>query len=374
MTKETTSQALFSNYVIDGVRQDMTPAQILDSVCDTKQDQGDEYTPILDEILEPGLIPLDFDRSKIQMYLDAVLSTEREFPLAYAPSITRNEIARTLIDSLWRGGHFRLGDISLDAFWSWNDKELGSMAAFYSSAAACAEFLDALGVNLLSYSYKENVGKTSVRFVPGIYSMEGADDSDILEPYRSASPQMVSMDICPHTFVADTQSWIVYIPFDTADYSLGGSLLVQALGMNGGVPLQTGDADYFMDCFEVVRELVEDKILLSAGTVGPGGLAATLKRMTSPEVGASVNISDLVKSKEGTDVVKALFSEVPGVVIQIRDIDFDYLDAELLLQDVLYFPLGHPVLGTDELSVRSSAKSGIQVILETLMQNAEGED
>ena len=65
---------------------------------------------------------------------------------------------------------------------------------------------------------------------------------------------------------------------------------------------------------------------------------------------------------------------MPGVVIQIQDADFDYLDAELLLQDVAFFPLGHPVPGTAEIRVKASAKSGIQTILESLMQNAEGED
>ena len=41
--------------------------------------------------------------------------------------------------------------------------------------------------------------------------------------------------------------------------------------------------------------------------------------------------------------MRILFSEVPGVIFQINDSDYDYLDAELLLQDVMYFPLGHPV-------------------------------
>ena len=69
-----------------------------------------------------------------------------------------------------------------------------------------------------------------------------------------------------------------------------------------------------------------------------------------------------------------LFSEIPGVIIQIRDIDFDYVDAELLLQDVAFFPLGHPNLKSGAVRVRSAEKTGIQTILESLMQNAEGED
>ena len=68
-----------------------------------------------------------------------------------------------------------------------------------------------------------------------------------------------------------------------------------------------------------------------------------------------------------------LFGEVPGVVIQIADIDYDYVDAELLLQDIAYFPLGHPVPGTPGISVLSGGNS-ITGILESLMNSLEGED
>ena len=72
--------------------------------------------------------------------------------------------------------------------------------------------------------------------------------------------------------------------------------------------------------------------------------------------------------------MRILFAEVPGVVVQITDADFDYLDAELLLQDVAFFPLGHPTPGRTDIRIKSSAKSGIQTILESLIRNAEGED
>lgn len=72
-------------------------------------------------------------------------------------------------------------------------------------------------------------------------------------------------------------------------------------------------------------------------------MVAALDSMVSPSVGADVNISDLKRAYPSSDVVRILFSEVPGVIFQINDSDYDYLDAELLLQDVMYFPLGHPV-------------------------------
>ena len=56
-------------------------------------------------------------------------------------------------------------------------------------------------------------------------------------------------------------SWIVYIPFDSSPYRLGGSLLAQAMQINSPLAPALDDAPYFVDCYEVVRELVEDGIV-----------------------------------------------------------------------------------------------------------------
>ena len=93
-----------------------------------------------------------------------------------------------------------------------------------------------------------------------------------------------------------------------------------------------------------------------------------------PDTTAPQQSFDLIIRAYEPNIVRILFSEIPGAVIQIRDIDFDYVDAELLLQDVAFFPLGHPNLKSGAVRVRSAEKTGIQTILESLMQNAEGED
>ena len=53
--------------------------------------------------------------------------------------------------------------------------------------------------------------------------------------------------------------------------------------------------------------------------------------------------------------------------------DYDYIDAEFLLQDIAYFPLGHPSVGTPGVTVLSG-ENGITGILESLMNSLEGED
>lgn len=87
------------------------------------------------------------------------------------------------------------------------------------------------------------------------------------------------------------------------------------------------------------------------------------------------DISGIMHACEESDPVKVLFGEIPGAIIEIQDADFDYLDVELLLQDVAYYPLGQ-FSGTDgELEVDFADRYDIQGILQSLIHGAsEGED
>ena len=367
-------QELFSQYVIGGVPQEYTPAQILDAMCETPSLAGAEGGTIIDEVVDPVLTPLDVDNDRIDRYMALVSYAEKKMSLAFAGTYTRVRLLSSILDSLWRKGHFRLGDISIKADWQWDTAPVGASSAFYESVQSVADFMDSLGIKLSSYSFCRSE-ESSVTFEPALSrDTEDSDDIFVKEAFRSEHPAMEKKRACPSTFVKDPGSWIVYVPFETCDYRLGGSLLAQTLGLGGGVVLQLGDADYFMDCFEVVRELVEDGIVLAGATVSEGGLYKALKGMTEDETDIDADLSGLVSSYEESNVVRLLFAEVPGVLLQIKDSDFDYLDAELLLQDVAYFPLGHPVEGGGRISVRASAKSSIQNILDSLIQNAEGED
>ncbi len=368
--------ALHSRYIIDGVQQELTPAQILDSVKGPFG-AGPELSGNLiagrfvDESPGPALSTVETDPSLVDKYLSAVMRVTRRPSPLFAEQYTRSRIEKALLDCLWRMGHFGLGDLCLDAVWTWNDSEIGNMAGLYASVRAAGEFIDSLDMCVRYYS--EEKGRPGVEFTADL--IPGAGEDTLVElPYGSEKPRLGAASL-PSILNPDPKSWIVYIPFDTSLYRLGGSLLAQALKDSPAVAPQVNDPDYFIDCYEVLRELVEDGIVLSGATVADGGLLAALKGMTTTRTGACVDISDLRRATGGEDPVRLLFAEVPGVVIQIRDIDFDYLDAELLLQDVAFYPLGHPVPGGG-VKVLESEKSGIQGILDSLLrnQNGEGED
>ncbi len=97
-----------------------------------------------------------------------------------------------------------------------------------------------------------------------------------------------------------------------------------------------------------------------------------LRSLAAGGTGADVSIAEIAKAYGGELPVRILFSEVPGVIIQIADIDYDYVDAELILQDVVYFPIGHPTPGKPE--IKLTQRIEIPQILESLLNTLEGED
>lgn len=385
--KEKTS-ALHSKYIIDGVSRQLTPAEMLDDCLASKEGghaHGDEaYEPIVDESTDPSPSLRHFQDHDINAYLAKVLPLCREprpFPMSFPESFTKGRIAQTLLEAIWLNGHFKLGDLAIAAKWHWYSRPIGNMAAFYASVEATADYTDGLGICLSGYSFTENSRSCQVTFKVG--ASERSEDFDQDEiflpadaPFGSGHPFLGRHRALSDKLTADPDSWIIYIPFDSCDFRLGNSLLCDVLGQNGDNFPEIGDADYFIDCYEVVREFVEDKVAVSAITVSDGGLLTALKLMCSGDVGADIDISGIMNAYDEKDRVRILFSEIPGTVIQIKDADYDYVDAELLLQDIAYYPIGHPVPGSSYVKVKAAGVNGISSILQTLLgsQASEGED
>lgn len=381
--------ALYSQYIIDGTRYDTTPAELLEECM---EDCGDGlqsgFDDIVDETMEPPLTSFQHDSSRNMDYLTTLRGTAQgdgPFRMMYPEHFTRLLIAKALISRLWSNGHFRLGDLRMWAQWDWNTRPTGSMAAFYTSAMNASSYLYDLGVKLEDYVFIENDETAGARFFAWLpeenITTDGDDErEDTSEglfrssPYESRHPWIGEERKCPEKMKAETDSWLIYIPFDTCRHKLGGSLLAQVKGHNGGMAPSIADPDYFIDCYEVVRELVEDGFVLAGATVAEGGLGAAADRMCT-ECGADMDLSGLIASYDEQDTTKLLFSEIPGVLMQIRDCDFDYADSQFLLQDVAYYPVGRYTAAHKGLGFTEGGRSGVADILTSLLGYAsEGED
>lgn len=364
---------LHSNYIIDGAPMGLSPARMLRecSVNPPLEPDGDPET-LADEHLDPAPDQFHFSEDAIESYAAAI--GRHPFPLPFAGAVTAGKVAQALLDAVWMSGHFRLGDLSLKADWKWDARAVGHAAAFYASVESACSYIDALGVKISQYSL--SAGAPAVNFKATTIAEEDAPDEEeslFRElPYRTANPRISHRRKCGASLLPESSDWIIYIPFDPCDFRLGGSALADALGASPSTPADVADADYFIDCYEVVRELVEDGVVRAGTTVADGGLYMALRSMCETGCGADITIRDICKAYGGERPVRVLFSEVPGVLLQIADSDYDYVDAELILQDVVYFPLGHPVPGRPGITI--SDKVDLPAILEGLMNTLEGED
>ena len=151
-------------------------------------------------------------------------------------------------------------------------------------------------------------------------------------------------------------------------------MLDELSGRSGGAAPNIKDPDYFIDCYEVVRELVEDGVVMAGMSVGDGGLATAAKVM-SQDCGLDLEIGGLMSSYQEPDRMKVLFGEIPGVLLQVSDYEYDYLDSQLTLQDVAYYPVGRPSDEHKDIKIIQSSKDGVANILASLLAQAtEGED
>lgn len=379
--------ALHSQYIIDGIRYEATPAELLSECLSGDNEANPEshrFEDIIDESTDPPVTSFIYAPENNEQYLEDCIKAsvnDRSFRLLYPESFARQRIAKALIDRIWNRGHFRMGNLNLWAKWSWNTRPLGNMAAFYQSVEAASSYMFDLGIRLNDYIYEETDEESRLDFYAWLpdnvkeNSEDGQDEIGLKDsPFQSRHPWISEERGCPEEMAPDASDWLIYIPFDTCSYRIGGSLLAQTQGHNGGIGPHIQDPDYFIDCYEVVRELVEDRIVVAGVTVSDGGLATAAASMCG-RCGADLDISGLMASYQETDETRLLFGEVPGVLLQISDNDYDYLDSQLILQDVAYYPVGHPAPSKTGVCFRKGKRSDVAGILASLLEQAsEGED
>ena len=386
--------ALYSRYVIDGIMGKASPAELLNECMEYPFEDEiftGKFADIVDETIEPPLSASTYESSQTDELIEMTAKaagTERSFRMLYPDHFTRLQIAQALISRIWSKGHFRLGNLRLWAQWDWNTRPIGNMAAFYSSISEASDYIYSLGVGLTDYIFIESDEDSRARFYAWLPE-EVNEDDDLHEgiiheeshhtalfkvPYESSDPWINEERQCPRNLVCDKNSQLIFIPFDTCPFKLGGSLLDEVSGRAGGAAPNIKDPDYFIDCYEVVRELVEDGVVLSGMSVGDGGLA-TAARIMAQDCGIDLEIGGLMSSYQEADRIKVLFGEVPGVLLQVSDYEYDYLDSQLTLQDVAYYPVGRPTDQHMNLNITQSSKGGVADILASLLAQAtEGED
>ncbi|MCR4565168.1 MAG: hypothetical protein K5651_03645 [Bacteroidales bacterium] len=346
-------------YVIDGAPQEDTPRHLLmgetssfvgeSAFSDVAGERApvagepaDEGLVLSDETVDPHLTAWEYNERDIPVYLEKVAAYPYPFSLRYPASSARLALASALTDTLWYEGHFTFDQLRLQLEWRWDEKALGALAAFYQACEALGEYLESLRLDVDAL---EHHSAPVCDLIPHITIPSAANAAQPANPAQPASE--IPARKVPARMLPQEDTWLLYLPLDPCAFALGGSLLSKICGNAGDGPVEVGDGDYLMDVYEIVREMVEDDIVLSAVTVARGGLMTALSEWCG--AGADLDIAPLMKAydlseTDETDRARVLFGEVPAVLLQIRDEDYDYVDAQCLLQDVAYYALGHPVV------------------------------
>ena len=242
-------------------------------------------------------------------------------------------VSEALTNIVWAPLADGLDSISLSANWMWPCRsQEGEDARLYTAVKALSDFCCELQINVptgkdsLSMTQKYPDGSKIIS--PGtVIVSAGGEVSDIR---KVVSPVLVN----------NKKTTLYHIDFSFDQLRLGGSAFAQSLGKVGSDVPQVQSAEYFRDAFLAVQELVNKGYILAGHDISAGGLITTLLEMCFANVEGGMEIS-LDKIKE-EDLVKILFAENPGIVIQVSDKGKH--EVKKILEDagVGYVKLGHP--------------------------------
>lgn len=200
-----------------------------------------------------------------------------------------------------------LKSISLSANWMWPCKNEGEDTRLYEAVEACSDFACDLGINIPtgkdSLSMTQKYGNEKV-FSPGTVIISAA--AEVSNIRKIVSPTLA--------YIKGTYLYYIDFSFDT--FKLGGSAFSQTLNRVGDEVPTVTDTEYFKNAFSAVQELIERGLVLAGHDISAGGMVTAMLEMcfANPKGGLEARL-DKVRHE---DLIKILFSENPGVLLQVK--------------------------------------------------------
>jgi len=224
---------------------------------------------------------------------------------------SRLAIAESLTNIIWAPLLNKIEGISLSANWMWPAKNNGENSRLYNAVKAVSEFAIELGVNIPtgkdSLSMTQKYTNGDIVFAPGTVIISSV--GEVTNIKKAIKP----------TVQTKSNSQLIYINLSSSAYELGGSSFAQSLNKIGTVSPDVKDAIYFSKVFNAIQSLITDEKILAGHDISAGGLITTLLEMNFSNYahGMKINLSEI----DENDIVKLLFSENPGIIIQVEKKD-----------------------------------------------------
>ena len=200
-----------------------------------------------------------------------------------------------------------LKSVSLSANWMWPCRNEGEDARLYKAVEACSDFAINLGINIPT-------GKDSLSMT------QQYEDGKVISPGTviiSASGEVNNVrKIVSPTIAYIKGTYLYHVDFSLDLLKLGGSAFAQTMGKIGDEAPTVTDPEYFKSAFNAIQELVNRGLIIAGHDISEGGMITTLLEMcfANPQGGIEARLDKIRHS----DLIKILFSENPGVVIQVK--------------------------------------------------------
>ena len=269
-----------------------------------QQCQGEIQLPLSD----CGVVALDYRGVK---GIATALGHAPQAGLASPEAGSVLSVAEALTNIVWAPLREGLDSVSLSANWMWPCRsQEGEDARLYSAVKALSDFCCDLHINVptgkdsLSLSQQYPNGEKIIS--PGtVIVSAGGEVSDVR---KVVSPVVKN----------DRHCSLYHIDFSFDKQRLGGSAFAQSLGKVGDDVPTVKNPEYFADAFNAVQEMIQRNWILAGHDISAGGLITTLLEMcfANTKGGMHINLHDLCQDG---DIVKTLFAENPGVVIEVSD-------------------------------------------------------
>ncbi|WGK64604.1 phosphoribosylformylglycinamidine synthase [Croceiramulus getboli] len=217
---------------------------------------------------------------------------------------SRNAIAEALTNLVWAPLENGLQSVSLSANWMWPCNNPGEDARLYEAVKSISDFAIELGINVPT-------GKDSLSM------KQKYPDGEVLAPGTviiSAAGHCKDIKKVVEPVLQYGGSSLYYLRMSSDSFKLGGSSFAQIRNKVGRETPSIKDASAFAKAFSTLQQAIDENLILAGHDVASGGLITTLLEMCfpTPGVGATFDLNGL----EETDLIKLLFAENAGVVIQ----------------------------------------------------------
>jgi len=221
-------------------------------------------------------------------------------------------IAEALTNLIWAPLEGGIKGVSLSANWMWPCRNKGEDARLYEAVEAASDFAIALGINIPT-------GKDSLSM-----TQKYPDGSRVLSPGTVIISAVAGVTdikaVVKPVLQPEFTSSLIYIDFSSTAFEIGGSSFAQSLGELGSTAPSVADAAYFAQAFDAVQTLIKKGVIIAGHDISSGGMITAMLEMlfAQPGIGIDADLSSIPDS----DIIKVLFSENPGVIVQVNDLDF----------------------------------------------------